>query len=139
MKVRCAPKFLLLMLVALSPGYAAGVQDRIGAAAAELLVEERKIAGLGVDTASIDNGPSKEFLVHRITAAANVFGLENLTLPAQELPVGFVYIDDVIPDIKLDIRYFTEDNFTGRPVTGYEKPKGILSAQAAAALKGVEA
>lgn len=49
-----------------------------GAAAAEFLVKERKIAGVGVDTASIDHGPSRDFLVHRITAAANVFGLENL-------------------------------------------------------------
>ena len=34
---------------------------------------------LGVDTASIDNGPSRKFLVHQIAGAANVVGLENLT------------------------------------------------------------
>lgn len=33
---------------------------------------------IGVDTASIDNGPSKDFLVHRAAGAANVIGLENL-------------------------------------------------------------
>jgi kynurenine formamidase len=49
-----------------------------GAEAAALLVE-RGVAALGVDTASIDHGPSRDFLVHRLTAAANVPGLENLT------------------------------------------------------------
>jgi kynurenine formamidase len=50
-----------------------------GAAAAAFLVKDRNIAGLGVDTASIDHGASKDFMVHRVTAEANVFGLENLT------------------------------------------------------------
>jgi len=49
-----------------------------GAAATELLVKARHIAGIGVDTASIDHGPSHDFRVHRIAAAANVYGLENL-------------------------------------------------------------
>jgi len=49
-----------------------------GAEAARLLVEERKVGALGVDTASIDHGPSKDFPVHRIAAAAEVPGLENV-------------------------------------------------------------
>ncbi|MGH8509631.1 MAG: cyclase family protein [Gammaproteobacteria bacterium] len=58
-----------------------------GAEAARLLVEERRVAALGVDTASIDYGRSQDFMVHRIAAAKNVPGLENLTglerLPAR--------------------------------------------------------
>ncbi len=58
-----------------------------GASGARVLVEERGVVGLGVDTASIDVGSSKEFPVHRIAAARDVYGLENLTglgsLPAQ--------------------------------------------------------
>ena len=50
-----------------------------GAEAARFLVEERSIAGLGVDTASIDVGSSSDFPVHRIAAARDVYGLENLT------------------------------------------------------------
>ncbi len=50
-----------------------------GADAARLLVEERKVAILGVDTASIDFGRSQDFVVHRAAAARNVSGLENLT------------------------------------------------------------
>jgi len=49
-----------------------------GEAAAKILVEERKVAALGVDTASIDYGQSKDYPVHRLAAARNVPGLENL-------------------------------------------------------------
>jgi kynurenine formamidase len=48
-----------------------------GAEAVKLLLE-RGVAAIGVDTASIDHGPSRDFPVHRLTAAANVPGLENL-------------------------------------------------------------
>ena len=34
---------------------------------------------IGVDTASIDYGPSTDFVVHRIVAAKGIPGLENLT------------------------------------------------------------
>ena len=49
-----------------------------GAAAAQYLVA-RRVAALGVDTPSIDHGPSQDFEVHQIAAGANVLGLENLT------------------------------------------------------------
>jgi kynurenine formamidase len=52
------------------PGYSAE--------AVRLLVEERRVALLGIDTASIDYGPSTDFTAHRIGAAANVPNLENL-------------------------------------------------------------
>lgn len=50
-----------------------------GVDAARLLVGERRVSALGVDTASIDYGPSQDFAVHQVVAAANVLGLENLT------------------------------------------------------------
>ena len=62
-----------------------------GEAAARLLVEERRVAVLGVDTASIDYGRSSDFPVHRVVAAANVPAIENLTglgaLPRQNFTV----------------------------------------------------
>jgi kynurenine formamidase len=58
-----------------------------GVEAARLLVEDRGVAALGVDTASIDYGRSTDFQVHRAAAARNVPGFENLTnldqLPAR--------------------------------------------------------
>jgi kynurenine formamidase len=49
-----------------------------GEAAARLLVSERRVSVIGVDTASIDYGQSKDFIVHRVAMAENVIGLENL-------------------------------------------------------------
>jgi len=56
-----------------------------GVEAARMLVQERRVAALGVDVASIDYGPSSDFAVHQLAAAANVPGLENLT-NLHELP-----------------------------------------------------
>jgi kynurenine formamidase len=49
-----------------------------GKEAVEYLVRQRHVAALGVDTASIDYGPSKDFIVHRTASAAGVPGFENL-------------------------------------------------------------
>src|SRR5262245_16336037 len=49
-----------------------------GEEAARYLVEKRKVGALGVDTASIDYGPSKDFIVHQVANGANVPGLENV-------------------------------------------------------------
>lgn len=49
-----------------------------GEEAARLLVNERHVAAIGVDTPSIDYGPSRDFPVHRVAAAADVPGLENV-------------------------------------------------------------
>ena len=46
--------------------------------AAEFLVEERHIDGIGIDTPSIDYGPSQDFIVHQIVNGANLYGLENI-------------------------------------------------------------
>jgi kynurenine formamidase len=45
---------------------------------AEFLVNERKVKGVGIDTASIDPGTSKDFIAHQIFTGANVYGLENI-------------------------------------------------------------
>jgi kynurenine formamidase len=63
-----------------------------GEEAARLLVEDRAAAALGVDTASIDYGPSTDFIVHRIAAERNVPGLENLTNLDQLPPRGATVI-----------------------------------------------
>ncbi len=55
----------------------------------------------------------------------------------QTLPQGFVYANENIPDARLDVRYYTHDNFLGVPVDGYLAPKVILSNEAALALEAV--
>ncbi len=49
-----------------------------GVEAARYLVSERKVAALGADVASIDYGPSADFIVHQVASAAGVIGLENV-------------------------------------------------------------
>lgn len=56
-----------------------------------------------------------------------------------ELPEGFVYLDEAVPGIAYDIRYYGEYNFVGARVDGYKAPVAIASAKAAAALKAVQA
>ena len=63
-----------------------------GEEAATLLVNDRHVAALGADVASIDFGPSREFPVHRIAAAANVPGFENLTNLNQLPPTGAIIV-----------------------------------------------
>ncbi len=46
--------------------------------AARFLVEARKVVGLGIDTLSVDYGPSKDFPVHHYTAGKSVYHLENV-------------------------------------------------------------
>jgi kynurenine formamidase len=63
-----------------TPGDASNLHfPSYGEDAARLLVEQRRVAALGVDVASIDIGASTDFRVHRVAGAAGVPGLENLT------------------------------------------------------------
>ncbi len=48
---------------------------------------------------------------------------------------GFVSITDVVPDVILEIRYFSTFNFIGDRVDGYDEPIALLTSQAASALK----
>lgn len=60
------------------PGDVAGLRfPGISAEAARLLAE-RKPAGVGIDTASLDYGPSREFPAHRALNGADIYGLENI-------------------------------------------------------------
>src|SRR5687767_231928 len=58
---------------------------------------------------------------------------------AQRLPPDFVYLRDVDPSIVQDMRYAGSDNFTGRALPGYDGLECVLRADAAQALKRVQA
>ncbi len=62
------------------------------AAAVTYLVERRDIAAVGVDTASIDYGRSRDFIVHRILTAAGKPGFENLANLDRVPPAGATMI-----------------------------------------------
>ena len=52
-------------------------------------------------------------------------------------PSGFVVLTDVVPDVILEIRYYSSFNFVGTRVDGYEQPVALMTREAARALKAV--
>ena len=50
---------------------------------------------------------------------------------------GFVLLTDVVPDVILEIRYYSTYNFIGDRIPGYEQPVAIITRQAADSLKRV--
>lgn len=68
-----------------------------------------------------------------LTALALLAG--TATAMAQTLPENFVYLADIAPQIRQDMRYAGDHNFVGRPITGYEAAECILSRPAAEALR----
>lgn len=55
-----------------------------------------------------------------------------------QLPEGFVYVKTIIPDLDVELRYNTTNNFLGKRVEGYHSNKLILTKQTAQALKLVQ-
>jgi D-alanyl-D-alanine dipeptidase len=54
------------------------------------------------------------------------------------LPSGFVYVEDTVPGIEIELRYFSNHNFVGERIDGYTAPRCILTEKAALALKSVQ-
>jgi len=81
----------------------------------------------------------KSFTILLICCLASIHAAALATrIAAEGLPENFVYIEDVIPGIRIDLRYFTDGNFLGRRVDGYVQPRCILTRQAAEALSQVQ-
>ena len=57
---------------------------------------------------------------------------------ASPLPEGFVYVKSIIPDLDVELRYFSTNNFVGDTITGYKANTLILTRQATEALKQVQ-
>lgn len=54
------------------------------------------------------------------------------------LPEDFSYFNEIIPDIEVDLRYFSSDNFVGDTIDGYHENKCIISTEGAKALVNVQ-
>ncbi len=55
-----------------------------------------------------------------------------------KMPDTFVDVQKVIPDVVMDIRYYSPHNFVGERVDGYQAPKCFLTRDAAQALAEVQ-
>ena len=64
----------------------------LSAELARFLVEQRKVKAVGLDTASLDPGQSKDFMAHRILLGANVPGFENVANLGELPPTGATVI-----------------------------------------------
>jgi zinc D-Ala-D-Ala dipeptidase len=58
--------------------------------------------------------------------------------PLRPLPKDFVYLRDVAPGIAQDMRYASDNNFTGRALPGYDAGECVLRREVAAALARVQ-
>lgn len=50
---------------------------------------------------------------------------------------GFVVLDDALPDIMVELRYYTNYNFIGDRIRGYEEPVALVTKETAVALQNV--
>lgn len=57
---------------------------------------------------------------------------------ANALPENFVYLKNIAPSIKQDIRYNSSHNFVGKHINGYQKSTCILTHDAAEMLTNVQ-
>jgi len=64
--------------------------------------------------------------------------LITLTLTYAEIPKSFSYVQEKIPTIEQELRYFSSNNFVGEVIEGYKAPKAILTTKATLALSKVQ-
>lgn len=79
----------------------------------------------------------KTFMLFFVFWFANCFADDNLKIEKNR-PDDFVDIKQVIPEIQVDMRYYSDHNFVGRKINAYLAPICLLTKPAAEALKNVE-
>ena len=67
-----------------------------------------------------------------------LLGIISPFLLAQKLPENFVLVKDFVPSIAIEMRYSTNNNFTGRPIPGYGSREAVITIATASALKKVQ-
>src|SRR5579864_8619433 len=75
----------------------------------------------------------------RLVAALSIALAWPAAALAGGLPPGFAYLRDIAPGIAQDMRYAGANNFTGRPLPGYDAAECVLKREAAEALGRVAA
>ena len=89
--------------------------------------------------------PSKRFESNYVVRLPSVARCNPVSAPgpcaleAFSDPVALVDAAEVAPGLRMHLRYAGSENFLGRPVTGYEAPRCLLTVQAAEALGKAQA
>ena len=129
-------KFLILTLLLSTATFL--VQCRVRPPVMEGNVENAKMEVAKKDSIpeKKDSIPEKKAPIPEKKDSAEVSGKgqAETVVPQGEPHKGFVYVSNIIPDLVVDLRYFTTNNFMGMKVDGYEANVAILSKAAAVAL-----
>jgi D-alanyl-D-alanine dipeptidase len=64
--------------------------------------------------------------------------LSTFIFNGQNIPKGFVYLKNIAPSIKVELKYFSNNNFIGNPIDGYNSNAAIVSLEAANSLKKIQ-
>ena len=64
--------------------------------------------------------------------------LFSFIINAQKLPKNFVYLEDIAPSIRIELRYFSNNNFIGKPIDGYNSNSLIITEETAKSLKIIQ-
>jgi D-alanyl-D-alanine dipeptidase len=64
--------------------------------------------------------------------------LISFSASTQQLAEGFVYLKDIAPSIKSELRYFTNNNFIGKSIDGYHNNCVIVTLETAKKLKRIQ-
>lgn len=64
--------------------------------------------------------------------------LFSFIINAQKLPKSFVYLKDIAPSIRIELRYFSNNNFIGKPIDGYNSNSLVITEQTAKYLKKIQ-
>jgi len=77
-------------------------------------------------------------LLSLLSGCATGIAPEPMKMPTPTGALPLVNVSEYAPSLSLDMRYFGSNNFTGKPVPGYEAPKCLLHPPVAEALAKVE-
>ena len=67
-----------------------------------------------------------------------VIFLYPLIFNGQKLPEGFVYLENIAPSVKIELRYLSDNNFIGKPIDGYKRNCLIVTLETANLLKKIQ-
>ncbi len=76
-------------------------------------------------------------LLAAMLVAASPLNAEEPVYKTSDDSSDFVVITEVVPDVILEIRYYSTYNFVGARIDGYEEPIALFTREAAEALKAV--
>ena len=77
-----------------------------------------------------------KILAYIVSAFTGFLGINRVHEPSV-LPKDFVFLDEIVPQIKQEMMYASSNNFTGDVVRGYGVNRAIVTRQAADAIKRV--